>query len=67
MHDTFLGTGEFKSEVVMVEIVEISAHMLEDIAAVFAPMIAGITQDIELYIEEFLEFQTYLCSLKFVE
>ena len=40
-----------------VEVVEVLAHPVDDVTPVFAALVAGIAQDVELHVEQFLELQ----------
>lgn len=60
VHDALLCSGELEVEVVGVEPVELLSDVLEDITAVFAPVVAGVAEDVELDIEELLKLQTHL-------
>ena len=63
VHHPFLRPCQFEGEMVGIEAVEDVGDAVEDIASVFASLVAGISQDVELHVEEFLEFQSYLSLL----
>ena len=48
----------------MVEGIEILTDAREDVAPVLAAMVAGISDNVELYEEQFFEFQTYTGTLQ---
>ena len=58
VHDALLRTGQLEPEVLGVEAVEVVAHLREDVAAVLAAMVGGVTQYVELHVEELLELQS---------
>ena len=64
-HHAFLGVGEGEGQVVVVEVVEMPAHAVEHISAVFAALVAGIAQDVELHVEQFLKLQPHLRMVEF--
>ena len=66
MHDTFLCTSEFEGQVLVIERVKDVANCREDVATILATLVAGIAQDVELHIEQFLELQTDTCTLHLV-
>lgn len=58
--DSFLGIGEGKGEMVVVEVVEVVAHGAEDVALEGGLAVEFELEDVELDVEEFLEFQPVL-------
>ena len=58
LNDTFLCACERKRKVVEVKVVERLADTAEYIAAIFAPVVAGVSQNVELNIEKLFELQT---------
>ena len=63
-HHALLCVGERKWQVAAVEAVECLADMPEDVSAVFAPLVGGISQYVELHVEEFFELQSEACVLQ---
>ena len=50
----------------MVEVVEVVADLREHIATVFAPLVARIPYNIQLYEEKLLELQSHTSLLQFL-
>ncbi len=67
VHHALLRIGQLKVEVVAVEGVELVANLREEIAAVFVALRSGVTQDVELHIEQFLKLQPLLRLLHFAQ
>ena len=57
LNDTFLCACERKGKVIEVKVVERLAYTAEYIAAIFAPVVAGVSQNVELNIEKLFELQ----------
>ena len=55
----FLGTCQWKRQVVVIECIKDLAHLREYVASIFASLVAGISHDIELYEKKFLELESY--------
>ena len=49
----------------MIERIEVITYLREDISPVFAAMVAGISEDVQLDIEEFFEFQSDTSPFQF--
>ena len=58
MHNTFLGSGKLELEVVGIKTVEVGTYPIEYVATILAAVVAGITQNVELYVEEFFKLET---------
>ena len=54
----FLCFGQREGQVVVIERVEHRPHVLEHKAAVLAPLVGSIAQDVQLHVEEFLELES---------
>ena len=63
--DAFLGVGEGEGQVMAVETVEDGTYVLEHIAAVFASLVAGIPEDVELHVKKFLKLQPHFGLVEF--
>ena len=59
VHHTFLCTGEFELEVVGIEIVELLPYFVQYVATVFATMVAGVAQNVELNIEQLFKLESF--------
>ena len=59
VHHTFLCTGEFELEVVGIEIVELLPYFVQYVATVFATMVAGVAQNVELNVEQLLKLESF--------
>ena len=66
VHDTFLCTSEFEGQILVIERVKDIANCREDVATILATLVAGIAQNVELHIEQFLELQSDTCALHLV-
>ena len=44
-----------------IEVVEYFSNMAEDISSVLAPVVAGISENVKLHIEQFLELESIAC------
>ena len=59
VHHTFLCTGEFELEVVSIEVVELLPYFVQYVATVFATMVAGVTQNVELNVEQLFKLESF--------
>ena len=50
----------------MIEGIKHFAHLREYVASIFAPLVAGISYDVELYEEKFFELQSYSGAFQFL-
>jgi hypothetical protein len=55
VHHPLLCASKGKGKIVFVERVENLSDVFKDVSSVFSTMIAGVSKDIELHIEQFLE------------
>ena len=67
MHHTFLGPGQFEGQVLLVEAVEVFAHLAKHVALVFLAVLGHVAHDVELNVEQFLKLQAHLGALHIVE
>lgn len=58
VHHPFLCSGKLKFKVLGVEAVEVGSYAVEYVSAVFAAVIAGVAQYVELHVEEFLKLES---------
>ena len=64
MHDALLRSCERERQVVVVEGVEHCPHLIKNIAFIFAAVVGGVTQDVELEEEQLLKLQSEPCVLQ---
>ena len=60
LQHAFLSVRQLKRKIAGIKAVEYISHFLKNIPPVFALPVFGITQYVQLYIEQFLEFQAVL-------
>ena len=66
MHHTLLCSCEFKFQVFAKECLEMLADSRKHIPLVLTAVVSRVAKDIELNIEQFLEFQPFPCLLHFL-
>ena len=59
VHHTFLCTGEFELEVVGIKVVELLPYFVQYVATVFATMVAGVAQNVELNVEQLFKLESF--------
>ena len=62
--DAFLCFRQRKGQVFLIECVKVVADLRKDIPTVFAALVAGIAQDVQLHIEQFFELQSQTGTLQ---
>ena len=58
-----MGFREWEGQMMVEECIEHLTYLREDITSVFASLIAGVSQDIQLDVEQLLKLQTQTCTL----
>ena len=66
MHHTLLCSRERKRQVVAIETVEDVPHTVEHVAPVFAAIVAGVAQNVELHVEELFKLQSQTGTLHLI-
>ena len=61
LDDTFLSPRQLKRQVMGIKSIENLAYMLEHQSPELIAAFLGVTEDVKLHIEQFLEFQPILC------
>ena len=65
-NDTLLCFRQGERQVVVIEVVEVVAHLREYVTAIFTSLVAGIPEDVQLDVKQFLELQTRAGTLQFL-
>ena len=66
VHHTLLCSRERKRQVVAIETVEDVPHTVEHVAPVFAAIVAGVAQNVELHVEELFKLQSQTGTLHLI-